>query len=209
MHGVGRCCQSRFSALLSWACNGITGQSYCWQPSGILPEVCCCEIMTCSCNIVDLDVDRWTDIVFFQEKCFFIFTTLKLTTVRLFRKYWWTVFEVNMLWLCITIIGTITLSSCYFSLIVYCVYRNVLEKHVLQSGSVALYTWQNPTGLRELVWSCGEAKDNRNPLDQVTWVLLFLSTPVILCKIYIIIHKMLQFCVHCGLECVLCTDLQS
>ena len=41
------------------------------------------------------------------------------------------------------------------------------EEHLLESGSVVLYTWENPAGPRELIWSCGEAKDNRNPLDQV------------------------------------------
>ena len=47
--------------------------------------------------------------------------------------------------------------------------RNVSKKHFLEGGSVMLYTWQNPSGPRELVWSCGEARDNENPLDQVMW----------------------------------------
>jgi len=47
MHGVGRCCQSCLSALLSWTCNSIAGQSYHWHPSWILSEVRCCEITLC------------------------------------------------------------------------------------------------------------------------------------------------------------------
>ena len=42
--------------------------------------------MTCSCNIVDLDVDRWTDIVFFQEKCFYVFTTLETNYSTSFQE---------------------------------------------------------------------------------------------------------------------------
>jgi len=46
----------------------------------------------------------------------------------------------------------------------------VSEKHLLESGTVVLYTWQDPTGPRELIWSCGEAKNYKDTLDQVTRV---------------------------------------
>lgn len=37
----------------------------------------------------------------------------------------------------------------------------------LGPDEAAYYTWQDPAGQRELLWSCGEARNNKNDLIQV------------------------------------------
>lgn len=49
-----------------------------------------------------------------------------------------------------------------------CVFNSgIKDTKELKPGEAVLYTWPNALGKREIIWSCGDKKDQKNDLIKV------------------------------------------